>query len=66
MTDMTARNGPLLGREAYEADLALNPTYHTGEPRPSWDALGPLQFTWERPVRPIPDGPVIMAEGARD
>jgi len=57
MTDMTVRNGPLLGREAYEADLLLNPTYHTGEPRPSWEDLGELQATWERPRRPAPDTP---------
>jgi hypothetical protein len=50
--DMTARKGDLLGREAYEEDVRLNPTYDKGVPRPSWDELDEVvQWSWNRPWR---------------
>jgi len=49
--DHTARNNPdLRGREAYEADCAIQPNYHDGTPRKTWDELDSLcQWSWGRP-----------------
>ena len=36
-------------KELYEADLARSPTYHTGEPRKTWEQLGDIeQWSWGR------------------
>lgn len=45
-------DGRLLGREAYEASVAMQPTYHDGTPRKEWEALGELErWSWSRPLR---------------
>lgn len=50
-----ANDGKTPGQLAYEADVALRPTYDKGEPRKLWDALGPLErSTWEK--NPTPRG----------
>lgn len=37
------------GQLAYEADCAVRPNYHTGEPRKSWADLGAVErWSWER------------------
>jgi hypothetical protein len=47
-----ARKGPLRGRAAYEADVRLNPTYHDGSLRPSWNNLSKIaRWSWSRPSR---------------
>jgi len=39
-----------LGQLGYEIDVENKPTYHTGEPRKSWDQLGSVERgSWERP-----------------
>lgn len=36
------------GREAYEADLLLHPTYHDGRARPSWENLSDIaRRSWQ-------------------
>lgn len=47
---MSQRGGGLRGREAYECDLAQQPNYPDGSPRPDWDDLGEVQqWSWARP-----------------
>lgn len=37
------------GQAAYETDLATQPRYHDGRPRPSWDKLSEdARWSWER------------------
>jgi len=41
---------PTPGQLAYEADVRRYPTYHNGQPRPSWEALRPwARESWEKP-----------------
>lgn len=40
---------PSPGRLAYEADVSRRPTYHDGNPRKPWDALGKFErWSWEQ------------------
>lgn len=37
------------GQRAYELDVSRAPTYHTGEPRKTWEKLGDVErLSWER------------------
>lgn len=51
--DMSVRKSLLRGREAYEADVKLNPAYPDGTSRKSWDQLGEVErWSWSKPARP--------------
>ena len=52
--DMTAREGSLVGRAAYEEDVRRNPLYPNGSPRVNWDDLDEIaQWSWTRPGTPV-------------
>ena len=55
------------GRAAYEDDLAIDPRYHDGSPRPCWDALPYwAQMSWNRnPTRRASPGPDALIVGQR-
>ncbi len=37
------------GQVAYELDVQFRPTYHTGEPRKTWEQLDEVcKWSWER------------------
>lgn len=54
------------GQAAYERDLAKQPLYHDGTPRPAWSALWPVaRWSWERDPTPLEDFPFYVKECAR-
>lgn len=43
----------MTGKEAYEEDVRRKPTYHTGEPRKTWDELDSVeQWSWNKDPQP--------------
>ena len=48
------------GQIAYDEDCARKPTYHTGEPRPSWESLDKVtQWSWDRNPTPREWAPFV-------